>query len=394
MKNKKKITMKHRLQIRFVLISAAALLLLQGTIAAFSIYRNYQQLTIKADKIIHMININPEAEEIGDAKYFSVKYDTNSHTAVVDLTHTSLVRRNVALQYAKVAMDSGRDKGFVEGYRYHLRRGEEGIHILFLARNVGMEAFRDNARVLLTVSLAGFVIMSCVLAAVSGVVVKPIVESRQKQNEFITSASHELKTPLTVINADAQLLQSEVGDSEWIDDIRKQVDFLTQMTNSLVFLARSEEQEARSVKIDFPISDIAEDVLQSYKSIPQSRSLQFDCSIQPGITYHGDEKAIRELLNILLDNAFKYCLPNGRVSVTLRKEARGVCLAVRNTTEYIDKAQINSFTNRFYRGSSAGKVKGFGLGLSIADVIVKNHRGKLSIDASGEHEICVSVLLK
>lgn len=105
-----------------------------------------------------------------------------------------------------------------------------------------MEAFRNNTETLILVSVGGIAVMAIVLTILSAKVVSPLVKNHQRQKEFITSASHELKTPLTVIHADAQLLESEIGENEWLSDIIKQTTNMTEMTHKLVCLARAEEQ--------------------------------------------------------------------------------------------------------------------------------------------------------
>lgn len=116
-----------------------------------------------------------------------------------------------------------------------------------------MEAFRNNTETLILVSVGGIAVMAIVLTILSAkVVFPPLVKNHQRQKEFITSASHELKTPLTVIHADAQLLESEIGENEWLSDIIKQTTNMTEMTHKLVCLARAEEQGNHFVKIEFP----------------------------------------------------------------------------------------------------------------------------------------------
>lgn len=236
--------------------------------------------------------------------------------------------------------------------------------------------------------------MTAILIAVSGKVVEPIVKNRQKQKEFITSASHELKTPLTVIHADAQLLETDIGENEWLTDIIKQTNYMTEMTNRLVYLARAEEQEQNFVKIDFPISDLAEDIAVTYFAVAQSSGKKYKSDIAKNITYCGDEKAIRELMTALLDNAFKYSTSGGLITVTLASEGRGVRFAVENTVSQINPEQLASFTERFFRTDTSDKVKGFGIGLSIAKAVAEAHKGKLTVELPKENVIKITAVLK
>lgn len=389
-----KINMKRRLQIRFVFLSVAALLFLQAVIVGFSISRSYRQMTINADRIILLADTSQDSAEIGDARYFRVSYNLEDKTFETDLTHTSLVTEPIAMEYAKEVIDTKSDSGYVQHYRYLVHRGKNGIRITFLSRYEAIEAFRDNTETLILVSVAGIAVMTVVLTMMSAKVVSPLVKNHQKQKEFITSASHELKTPLTVIHADAQLLESEIGENEWLTDIIKQTTNMTEMTHKLVYLAQAEEQDNHFVKIEFPISDIAEDVAGPYRSVAQSKGKNYTLDIQEGLSYCGDEKAIRELMTALLDNAFKYSTDGGNIVAKLSAEGRGVRFTVENTVSEINTKQLENFTERFYRTDTSDKIKGFGIGLSLARVVVEAHKGKLTITLPKEGIIQISAILK
>ena len=389
-----KINMKRRLQIQFVLLSVAALVLLQGFIVGFNIFRNYRQMVINADRLILLINTSPDSPEIGDARYFRVSYNLADKTFEVDLTHTSLVTQSTAMEYAKDVIDNKSDSGYVEHYRYLVHRGQDGIHITFLSRYEAMEAFQNNTETLILISVGGIAVMAIVLTILSAKVVSPLVKNHQRQKEFITSASHELKTPLTVIHADAQLLESEIGENEWLSDIIKQTTNMTEMTHKLVYLARAEEQDNHFVKIEFPISDLAEDVAEPYRSVAQSKGKNYTLDIQEGLSYCGDEKAIRELMTALLDNAFKYSTDGGSISASLAAEGKGVRFTVENTVTGIDPKQLEFFTQRFYRNDTSDKIKGFGIGLSLAQVVAGAHKGKLTVALPLKDRIQISVILK
>ena len=390
MKNK----IKRRLQIRFVIISSAALILLLAVIAGTSIWLSYRQLFTTADRLIKLTDSAPDSTELEDVQYFSVVFHTADRTMEVDLTHTKSIKENTATEYARSIMDDKTDKGFIDSYRYLVRREPQEIKITFLSRQSALYAFESNSLTLLIVSAVGCCLMIGVLAAVSGAVVSPLVKNRQKQKEFITSASHELKTPLTVINADAQLLESEIGENEWLSDIVKQTNAMSEMTHRLVYLARAEEQEHSFVKIDFPISDLADEIAESYQAVAQSNGKSFSADIEKDLSYCGDEKAIRELLTALLDNAFKYSPEKGDIALRLAQAGKGVRIVVENSVSELTQEQIKNFGERFYRADTSSKVKGFGIGLSVVDAVAKAHRGKLIVELPEKERIRFTVFLK
>lgn len=394
MKKDNKNSLKRRLQIRFVLLSLMALVLLQTVIVGFSIARSYQQMTVRADRLIRMMYTDQNASEIKETSYFRVMYYLKEKNFETDLTHSTQVSTEEAEDYAKQALDSCEDKGYIGQYRYLVHRTKIGIQITFLSREMAMEALQTNCKTLIGISALGIVVMAIALTAASSAITAPLVRSHQKQKEFITSASHELKTPLTVINADAQLLESEIGENEWLQDILHQVERMTEMTHRLVYLARLEEQGNELVKIDFPISDVAEELAKAYQSVAKTSGKEYAIRIQEDITYHGDEKAIRELMTVLLDNAFKYSPEQGQIKVELKTERQGVCFAVENTVEHVTEEQMRKFTDRFYRADTSDKVKGFGIGLSIARAVVEAHKGKLKAELPEKHVIRISAIIK
>lgn len=394
MKKENKTNLKRRLQIRFVLLSLMALVLLQMVIVGFSIARSYQQMTVRADRLIRMTYMDQNASEIKETSYFRVMYYLKEKNFETDLTHSTQVSTEEAEAYAKQALDSREDKGYIGQYRYQVHRTQRGIQIIFLSRAMAIEALQTNCKTLMGISVLGIAAMAIALTAASSAITAPLVRSHQKQKEFITSASHELKTPLTVINADAQLLEAEIGENEWLQDILQQVERMTEMTHRLVYLARLEEQRDELVKIDFPISDVAEELAKSYQSVAQTSGKEYVIKIQEDITYHGDEKAIRELMTVLLDNAFKYSPEHGQIKVELKTERQGVCFAVENTVEHVTEEQMRRFTDRFYRTDTSDKVKGFGIGLSIAQAAAEAHKGKLKVELLKKQMIRISTVIK
>ena len=227
--------------------------------------------------------------------------------------------------------------------------------------------------------------------------VLPIAKSYQKQKEFITSASHELKTPLSVIKADVDviMMDNRKEDEEWLLDIKNQVDNMTSMTNSLVTLARMDERAGNIIKTSFNISSIANEIINSYKSTAIEKNIHFTYNITPDILYEGDLSAIRQLFSILLDNAFKYGISGGNVHIALSTARHNLLLEVSNDIETIDNNQLEKMFDRFYRSdSTASKVKGYGLGLSIAKAIVTEHKGTIHAKAVNEqHTITITAKL-
>ena len=393
MKKEQKRSMKRTLQIRFVLLSTLAAAILLALVVSISLLRSYGSICNRADHLMDTILNTPDSSEIGDARYFTVLLSSGGGGFSADLSHTSLFREKTAGSYAKQVMTDGKNSGFLEGWRYRVTRDTEGIHILFLSRKLPLEMFRDTREMLILVALGGTVLAGVMLTLVSGQVVAPLVEANEKQKAFITAASHELKTPLAVISADAQLLEMELEGNEWIEDIQSQTRRLTDMTQNLVYLSRCDESINQGSFIEFPISDVAEDVAASYRNLAESRNIPFRLSIQEGRSCTGDEEALRQLMTILLDNAFRYCAPGGSIQMVLEGKQRKLHICVTNSARNVTKEELSHFTDRFYRGSTSAGTPGSGLGLSIALAICQRHGGKLLITSPTGEDIRVTAVI-
>lgn len=234
-------------------------------------------------------------------------------------------------------------------------------------------------------ALLGLLSVFVLLLLLSRRMVRPVAESYEKQKRFITDAGHELKTPMTIISADADLAEMECGENQWISDIRRQAQRLTGLTNDLIYLSHMDEEQPKLQRIEFPISDVAEEMAQSFQSLAKSQEKEFSAYIQPMLPFTGDEKAIRQLLSILLDNALKYSPVGGHLELRLEKQGRAIALAVSNTSaQPVDRDKLPHLFDRFYRTDQSrnSETGGYGLGLSIARSIVLAHKGKIRAESA------------
>ena len=220
-----------------------------------------------------------------------------------------------------------------------------------------------------------------------------MAESYEKQKRFITDAGHELKTPLTIISADTDLAEVECGENQWLTDIRRQAQRLTGLTHDLIFLSRMEEQPQLQL-LDFPLSDLVEETAQSFLAPAKSQGKTLSLSIQPLLSCTGDEKSLRQLLSILLDNALRYAADGADIAVELQSKGRNILLRVSNPMAHpLDKAALEHLFDRFYRGDAARSASGYGLGLSIARSIVAAHRGKIRAECPDGVTLTMAVTL-
>lgn len=379
-------SLKTKLRVRFVLLALLGLFVLLSILVFLSIRNNYHDMVEKSDLIISGLRNQPS----DNIRYFSVKIPAGTQTVYPDtVQHVSVTAEKVG-EYARTVLKTGEDRGFLDGYRYAVFCNENGTRIYFLSRSASLEMCREAAENLIIVSAFGLLAMGLLLIPLSGWAVRPILENHQKQKQFITAAGHELKTPLAVISTNAQLLAMEVGDNDWLSGIQKQVAHMTQMTNDLVLLSKAEEYQRPLERKQFSFSDALYDAVEIYRPMATQKNVFITYTEKAPLEYHGNEAEIRQLIQILLDNACKYCLKNGEIRIETKKNIRGISLAVSNPAETPEDA--GALLQRFRRGENARDKEGFGLGLSIAEAIASRHGGHITVSAS-KGEFRVEVVL-
>lgn len=336
--------------------------------------------------------MSPEAPY--ESRYFSVLMDADGNVSTIDIGKIAGTGTDEAAEYAKKVLDSGKTSGFMGQYRFAVKDKDGGTLLIFLYCGRGLANFRSVLFVSVGISLVGMLAVFLLLVFFSGRIVKPVSESYEKQKRFITDAGHEIKTPLTIIDADAELVELECGESEWLDDIKKQTKRLTALTNDLIYLARMEEGQKNAVRIEFPLSDVVDETAESFRARAINENKQLEINIQPGLAYIGDEKAVRQLVSILVDNAVKYADSEGKIKVSLTNAA-GIKLEVYNTCEHISKDSVKHLFDRFYRAEQShnSQTGGYGIGLSVAKAVVEAHRGKISAYTADEKSLRITVLL-
>ncbi|MGI6117322.1 MAG: sensor histidine kinase [Bilifractor sp.] len=329
-------------------------------------------------------------------RYFVVKYDSDGELSSIDVSNIAAIDDSEAEEYADEIMNSSDTHGFLSYFRYLKYSGSDGTMVLFLDCNRSLSSFHSFLLISIIVSVIGFVAAMLLVILLSRRFTRPMEESYAKQKRFITDAGHELKTPLTIIDADMTVLEMDIGKNEWVDDVRQQTKRLAKLTNDMVYLSKMDEENRQSEKIDFPLSDLVQEESQSFRSRAMVENKTFESEIDPMINYKGDEKAIRQLVSILLDNALKYSDEGGRIRVTLRQKGKGALLSVFNTTkDPMNPDDLSHLFDRFYRTdqSRSSETGGYGLGLSIAKAVVASHRGKITASSSDGRSLEISVLL-
>lgn len=338
--------------------------------------------------------ISPETPY--ESRFFSVLLDADGQSLQVDTGQVVAVDEAAAVEYAQKVWASGRRSGFLGNYRYLLCEEEQGTLIVFLDCGRSLSTFLSTLLTSVLLALLGLLAVLVLLLILSKHIVRPVAESYEKQKQFITDAGHELKTPMTIISADADLAEMECGENQWISDIRRQVQRLTRLTNDLIYLSRMEEEQPKLQPIEFPLSDVAEEMAQSFQALAKSQGKELLLQIQPMLSFTGDEKAIRQLLSILLDNALKYSAASAPLKLGLERQGRTILLTVSNpVAQPVEQDKLSHLFDRFYRTdqSRSSETGGYGLGLSIARSIVLAHKGKIRAESPDGRTLTIVVHL-
>ncbi|MCL6602141.1 MAG: HAMP domain-containing histidine kinase [Paenibacillus sp.] len=214
--------------------------------------------------------------------------------------------------------------------------------------------------------------------------ITPVKEAFDKQKQFIADASHELKTPLAIINTNTDVLLSNSEDtidnqSKWLYYIKSETERMTRLTNDLLYLTQMDDSKTNMIFTKFNISDTVEDIILTMEAVIFEKHLSLEYDIEPNLTVYGSSEQIRQVVMILLDNAVKYANSKGSVTLSLKKQQNEVILSVSNTGEGIAAEHLTRIFDRFYRtdASRARKQGGYGLGLAIAKSIIDQHKGKI-----------------
>lgn len=320
-------------------------------------------------------------------RYFVLRYDDDGELQEAELDNIASVDEDDTAQYLSAALKNGAGYGRTGDYRFFVAHTGEGRNMaIFLNCYQELRAEKTVLVWSLVADAACILLVFLLVVLLSRKAIDPVVRSAEQQKQFITDASHELKTPITVIATSLKVLEMETGKQKWIDKAQAQTEKLTELVNSMVTLSRMDEEESPLKLEEFDISAAVEETAGSFSDFAFSRGHELSINVEQGISYHGDEYAVRQLVSILLDNAVKYAADASPITVELRRARRGVILRAENTCVSPENIEADKLFDRFYRAdkSRSESGSGFGIGLSIARSIAEGHKGGISAKINGD----------
>lgn len=412
---------------KFILVAMLSTMLVLTAIMGVVNFSNYREMLDRADEMTALLEQNdgkfpeepswheqddtetPPAKPENDEKdksrfsvetpfetrYFTVTVDENGEVTDCDLDRIAAVDEETAEEYTQTAQQKNKTTGFQGIYRYRVTETEDGAKYVFLDCRREISNFRTVLVTTISVSLLGLAAVFVLVVIFSRMVFRPVEESIQKQKRFITDASHELKTPLTIIDANIEVMEMESGESQWTKSTRKQIQRLSGLVQQLVTLSRLDEEKGLEEKCEFNLSEAVSECVQPYESLAQTREKNLTLNIEEDITYTGDERSIRQLAGILMDNAVKYSSENGNITLTLKKKGKKIFLEVYNDADDLLQGKLDVLFERFYRLDSSRNsgTGGSGIGLSMAKAIVQAHKGKITAENKNGRGLTITVIL-
>jgi len=315
------------------------------------------------------------------SRYYVVTFDQSGEIVSVESNMQDSSDESQIEQYGMEIVQSNTTRGHKGDYYYKLQKTDE-LAVLALL-DTSLMTFSELRFMYITFALGtlGMIITFFLVRHFSERAIKPEIENSMRQKQFITNASHELKTPLAVIRANTEMTEMTQGESEWTQSTLRQVDHLNGMIQNLVMITRSEEKEDRSELSKIDASKAVGETIDTYEPLAAQSGLRVERHIEPSVEVVADESKIRQLSTILMDNAIKYCDEGGmiQVSLTKGKNGTGLALTVSNSYKEGENADIKHFFDRFYREDASHNIDkgGYGIGLSIAQSICSSYSGDI-----------------
>ena len=248
---------------------------------------------------------------------------------------------------------------------------------------------KEKLQSLIKTSIFIFIFLEIVIIVVSikitSWIIKPVIETFNKQKQFIADASHELKTPIAVIMANSEALEKEPNEKKWLNNIKSESERMNELITNLLDLAKLENGKNKEIYNVEDLSKIAEISVLTFESLMFENKIKFEYNIQKDLKLKCNSVQIKQLIAILLDNAIKHSEENGEINVFLGKQKNDIVLCVSNKGKEIPKEIRDKIFERFYRADESRNRESnrYGLGLAIAKNIVVNHNGKISVDCVG-----------
>ena len=322
---------------------------------------------------------DPESPKFQLSTFYSVAVSYNGELLEIKNDSPTVYASDDLAQMAKDIIKDGKSTGTKDNLTF-LKTDKNGYTlVVFMDNTVVNESAMTLFRYTLIFGSAALVLFFFLSVFLARKIVAPLEESYQKQKQFISDAGHELKTPVSVVSANAELLSRALGDNQWLQNIQYENERMGLLVGQLLDLARTENVTPQMEHIDF--SRLVAGEALPFESVAFEKGLALNTAITSGIAVEGNGAQLKQLTSILLDNAVRHSKPEGEVRLTLTKDHGIAEISVINKGDEIPAEHRERIFERFYRMDTArnGEDKHYGLGLAIAKAIVDAHHGHIEV---------------
>ena len=343
-------------------------------------------------------DMRPKGEEVpkslGSIDFFIVMADENGQY-LAQLNNEDL-EQSVAQNYINAILKENATSGMVNNYQFYRLGKDNGTLMVFTDKTGELAMLKQLFRTTVIIGIISLIVLSAVAYFISLRIMQPLKTAFNKQKQFISDASHELKTPLTVISANADVLSGEIGENKWLTYIKSQTDRMNLLVNELLNLTRLENNTSQFERADFDLSKAINNTALPFECKAFESNKKLELNVEEGMTVNGSERHIKQMAAIFIDNAIKYSNDGGTIIVTLKKVGDKKMFSVYNTGSGIKEEEKEKIFERFYRSDDSRTHLtdgGYGLGLPIAKSIIDKHKFKLTVDNHEGQSICFIVTM-
>lgn len=350
-----------------------------GTVPQLKDYKQQQKNSQAFERYFNNYNEDSSYR----TRFFRVFLDEDKKVTNVNMDHIAAVDEKKAVRMTKIAMLRRGKVGLVGSYRYRKEYKDGQVRsIIFLDCKENQSFYHLAVTITITVSTLLTCLITVIFAIASKRAVRPFEINSNRQKQFITDASHELKTPLAIISANAEVLQYKGDGNEWTQNIIDQTKHMGKLINQLLVLAKLDEVQEKSEKQEADLKLLLEETIEPFEEVATQKKVTLKLHLEEGVTIRVNREQIAQLVSILTENAAKYVNDGGKIVWRLTKTQHGAVLVVKNTTEK-ELPDTKRMFDRFYRSDSSrsSKTGGQGIGLSIAKKIVDSHKGSITAKA-------------
>lgn len=350
-----------------------------GTVPQLKDYKQQQKNSQAFERYFNNYNEDSSYR----TRFFQIFLDEDKKVTNVNMDHIAAVDEKKAVRMTKMAMLRRGKVGLVGSYRYRKEYKDGQVRsIIFLDCKENQSFYHLAVTITITVSTLLTCLITIIFAIASKRAVRPFEINSNRQKQFITDASHELKTPLAIISANAEVLQYKGDGNEWTQNIIDQTKHMGKLINQLLVLAKLDEVQEKSEKQEADLKLLLEETTRPFEEVATQKKVTLKLHLEEGVTIRVNREQIAQLVSILTENAAKYVNDGGKIVWRLTKTQHGAVLVVKNTTEK-ELPDTKRMFDRFYRSDSSrsSKTGGQGIGLSIAKKIVDSHKGSITAKA-------------